>query len=926
MAIRQEAVVLGLTAMLLGYWLYGDVTTGDSRRLSGAKKAPPEFIDYLSPGVDVALPLSGRTAEIGRDLFSPPRDTAPLQTLALDEPPLEPLMALRVPFAWGPEPRAMGAVLQANPRAERVQGLFEGLALEDGSEIAATDFGDDAGTIPSGVLSGLGYAGGDDSSADNLADLVAEDPAVRIAGYRKLYDSIQIPGIKWGRIRNEGRWTLDRRPTEPVLFEEVDPTTGQLAFPGVPAISYERERIKEFAFAETTANLVELQFVAFGDPLRSAEHADALDFAQICIGLRSEVPRALEIAHVVCTRALAISGGDDVEATLLLGRIREAGFDFDGAYDIYQGLLADGYRSHAEIHVRLGDLVSQFRLFDKAEQHYREALNVSSTNWLAHWRFGRFLLQQERGIEALKHFADAERREPSGQERAHIRVDIRTDHGRALLFLGRTDKALVAFKRALNADSAHPAALAGVVAAASFLGTPEAQAQADEAMGALGDELPEADFELALALGMARTAEGDWENAKRELLTAASTDPFRAYAAYRALSWLAELTGHSDEALGYVNQAFEGNPTDAWTLYQRGRQMFAAEDLVGAEANLRAALDLELNFMDALVAMAELKRAQGESLAAERYYERALEVDPSRAVVHSRRGFNLFGLGDPVAAEASFEEALRLMPDLASARLGDAWSRYVAGDSQEAITRLGELVEARRNAPDDDAYRSWAQSQAERIVDHEEKEVWTDLFERRAGNIGNGWIAAEGFGPTVELRDGAVRIEGAITAKGSSRMLTELPSDTFLAFEAEVTIEVVNNGVRAGLFVSRERQGRDGQSQVQAMIALARNPDGSVQAGTIRQGEIEIEWEDLYAASEDWPVGVPMRLSIEKRGTGSDTTLSLYLDGVPLLANRPMSRLGTSTQMLRFGLFAEGDVGRRAQISIDNVRVVRRTR
>lgn len=921
MAIRQEAVVLGLTTMLLGYWLYGDVTTGNAQRLSGRKEAAPEFIDYFSPGIDVALPpKGGRTAVIGRDLFSPPRDTAPLPTLALDEPPLEPLMALRVPFAWGPEPRAMGSVLQADPRGERVQGLFAGLALEDGSEIEATDLEGE-----SGALSGLGYAG-DSSDDDLLADLVADDPAERLAGYRKLYDSIQIPGMKWGRIRNEDRWTLNRRPEDAVLFEEIDPTSGQLLYPGVPPISYERERVKEFAFAETTSNAVELEFVAFGDPLRNAEHDDALEFAQTCIDLRTEVPRALDIALEVCTRALAISKGDDVEATLLLGRIREAGFDFDGAYTIYQGLLSDGYRSHAEIHVRLGDLVTQFRLFDQAEQHYQDALGVSSTNWLAHWRFGRFLLRQGRGAEALKHLADAERREPSGQAQAHRRVAIRTDHARALLYVGRTSEALVAFKRALNADSAHPAALAGVVAAASFLGTAEAKDVADEAMGALGDELPEADFELALALGMARTAEGDWENAKRELLTAASTDPFRAFAAYRALSWLAELTGHGDEALGYVNQAFDGNPSDAWTLYQRGRQMFATEDLVGAEANLRAALDLELNFMDALVAMAELKRAQGESLAAERYYERALEVDSSRAVVHSRRGFNLFGLGDPVAAEVSFAAALRLKPDLASARLGDAWARYVAGDSQEAITRLGELVEARRNAPDDDAYRSWAQAQAERIVDHEEKEVWTDLFERRTGNIGNGWIASEGFGPTVELRDGAVRIEGTITSKGSSRMLAEMPSDTFLAFEAEVTIEALNNGVRAGIFVSRERQGREGRSQVQAMIALARNSDGSVQAGTIRQGEIEVEWEDLYAGSDDWPIGVPVRLVIEKRGTGSDTTLSLYLDGVPLLVNKPMSRLGTSTQLLRFGLFAEGDVGRRAHISIDNVRVVRRAR
>ena len=926
MAIRQEAVVLGLTTALLGWWFYGDFTEGGALRVSRRTNPAPEFTDYPSPDVSLALPRAGeRKVELPRDLFSPPRDTAPLPPLEFAEPPMEPLSALRPPFAFGPAAKAMGQVLGAPAVVTRVEGLFEGVAQPGEGELARSEWADDgdAAGADQERLQGLGYASAE--SDDALADLAAENPAERLAGYRRLYDSVLTPGLLWGRIRNENRWTLDQRPDEQILFEQINPETGQPLIPGAAPIAMDRSLVKEFHFAETDANRLELRLVTFGDPMRLSEVGAAVDFARECIQLRNEVPRALDIAEEMSRRALATSDGDDVDAALLLGEIQEARFDLEGAFQTYTSLV-ETHRTRADVHVRLADLLARLRLFGRAEQHFAEALNVSSTSWLAHWRFGRFLLSQGRGEEALGHLADAERREPSSPALRQARIGIRTDHGRCLLHVGRVDEALDAFGRALNGNPSHAPALAGVVACASFLGTADARAQSDAAMRALGDDLPEADFELSLALGLARTAEGEWEAAKSALLAAVEGDPFRAYQAYAGLSWLAERCAYPDEALGYANQAFQGYPNDPWVLYQRGRLLLEADDIDGAEENLRAALNLELNFVDALVAMAELQRATGEYLAAERYYERALEVDPARAALHSRRGFNLFSLGDSEAAAESFAEALRRSPRLASASLGAAWALYTAGDSQEAITRLGELVEARRNEPEGDPYRAWAQSQAERIVDHEEKEVWTDRFERRAGNIGNGWSVSEGFGPTVELRDGAVRIEGALTAKGNSRVLAELPTDVFLIFEAEVTIEASNNGVRAGLFISRERQGRDGIAQMQALVALARNVDGTVQAGLIRQGETEPQWQDLYAGAGDWVPGRPARLTIEKHGTGSDTTVNLFLDGVPLLTGEAMSRLGTATQTMRFGLFAEGDVGRRAQVSLDNVRVVRRIR
>jgi hypothetical protein len=67
-----------------------------------------------------------------------------------------------------------------------------------------------------------------------------------------------------------------------------------------------------------------------------------------------------------------------------------------------------------------------------------------------------------------------------------------------------------------------------------------------------------------------------------------------------------------------------------------------------------------------------------------------------------------------------------------------------------------------------------------------------------------------------------------------------------------------------------------------------------------------------------------MRLAIERRGEGSDTVIDLYVDDLVVLEGVPMARLGASTQTLRFGVFVEGDPGRSCEVTLDDVRVVRR--
>lgn len=63
------------------------------------------------------------------------------------------------------------------------------------------------------------------------------------------------------------------------------------------------------------------------------------------------------------------------------------------------------------------------------------------------------------------------------------------------------------------------------------------------------------------------------------------------------------------------------------------------------------------------VAQGELYLAQGRNKEARAAYERAVRNEPARAANHSRLGALLLRLGEPVAAEASLRQALKLKPD-----------------------------------------------------------------------------------------------------------------------------------------------------------------------------------------------------------------------------------------------------------------------
>ncbi|MEM6569671.1 MAG: tetratricopeptide repeat protein, partial [Planctomycetota bacterium] len=505
------------------------------------------------------------------------------------------------------------------------------------------------------------------------------------------------------------------------------------------------------------------------------------------------------------------------------------------------------------------------------------------------------------------------------------------EYAGALVWAGQMTEAFEAFGVAISADEANEigqleVCAAGALTAARFMDLGNGNGDGNGGMG--GGPVPgggpvTGGFEVLLAAGLFALDQGDVALAAQTLGLAADADPFRRYEAMRALSRVAEVSGNPEDAQAFIDEALRGNPSDAWSLYQRGRLSEAAGDEAEARSAYRAALDLELDLTPALERMAALLQVAEEHEAAERYYERATTIDPERAVVWSRRGWNALQLGDLPLAEECLRKARRLQPSLASARAGLAWWNYASGDSAEAITLFSEIVDDRRSAGEDDAMMLFAETQGDRIADHESKEVWTDRFDRAPGRVGNGWTLDQGFGPLVDLRDEAVYIQGQNDRGGRTRAFQKLPPERFIAFSATLTVGPDAKGTRSGLFIGSERSKSGGESQITGEIVISRSKDGILQVRVQKtQTDDEARFEEVVGPR--WDIGQSIEVSIERVGRDLDATFTLYVDGEPVAEGLECDRLLSSRVALHFGAFVEGEAGRRADLKIDDVRVVRR--
>jgi tetratricopeptide (TPR) repeat protein len=926
MRLRQEQVVFLVACLVLALMTWSLFSGGAKRRGRGGGSEEAEFTHYAAPPVDVAL-SNGARPPLRRELFAPPRDTRVLPPLELVEPPRLALADLFPPTDPGPAPAAYSALLRRTVPFVEVPDLFAG--EEEEAEDADLDATGAAGAardaIQRGEESNLDLLrSARDDAIDPFADETATEREARFARYRETYDWIQRgPGqTVFGRIENEDRYGLKtdlERASEDVLFVQIDPETGIETFRsvGAPPIAVPRDQIVDFDFAGTVANRIEVQRGLIGDTLTRGSFAQALELADYCVLNRLEAPRALAVAEDLY-RLAASYDPEDLEPRLGLARCLEAGFRFEEAFAEYSALL-DTFSHHAALHARIGLLEERFLLHDRAEERLRQAVSVDRNQWEARFALGGFLSRRGRHEEALDHLRSAFQSAPTEPKLLHVRVAIRVALADALFALGRVDEARALYEQALQADAAAQRARAGLLATA-LLGNAQpdtAIAPVDAAAGAaLGAPSEGEGYELLLVRGTSALLEGDHATSRDLLRLAVDADPLRAARPLSALGHLALVTGNDADAMGFLEEAVARDPGDAYALYLRGRLLGRQDDYEGARASLLAALDREIDFEDALVALGEMAFGLGRFEDAERYLERAIAIDPRRPPVHALRGVNFLRLGSVPDARAAFDEALSLDGAEPTSRAGKAWCAYLDGEVTEALILLANLDEGRRDQPEDDPWRVWSREQILRIQDHVQKVEWRDNFNR--SRLINGWLTREGSGPTVAMDEGAVKIEGLFDTIGSTQVYREYLASDFVSFSADLWISPTSN-VRTGIFIARERQTRRSRDVI-GEASVSRHKDGSLQVRIVRQGQPE----ELTDMQESLPTGEWVRLSIQREGVSSDTTITISLDGVPLIENVPVPSVGGANSPLLVGLFAEGETARQVLVKMDEVSAVYR--
>jgi len=905
--VRQEKIAFAAALLVVGALSFS-LLEEDAERPRSARSARAEFRHFEPPPVEVALPRPGPFAAPARELFSPPRDTHPLPPLDFREPPREPLPALLPPSEPGPAARAFGRTLRRTLPTVDLPDLF----VESPGSAQAPDEELVDGKEPAGPKAAV--PGG---AAPAPAEF--ETPASRekrLAGHRRRYDWIQrSPGdFVFGRIQNPDRYGLlfaQERANEALLFVQLDPETGVEWFKnvGAPPIPFERAAIVGFGFAATPTNEVEIRRAGIGTTLTRGAYEEALKLAAFAIEHRLEAPRALAVAEEVLRLAAAYDTKAP-EPRLLLARVFRAGFRFEDAARELEALLAD-FPHRAEIHVELALLEERFLLFDPAERRLRQAVEVNRGSWQAELGLGSFLLRRGRPAEALEPLRNASRVAPSEPELLAARIETRLALADALLATGDVAEAAKVYDLALAADATNQRARAGALACSLLAAGASATPIVAEAAGSVGDG-----FELLMTRGLAALLAGDHARAKELYELALRADPLRSARALGALSTLAWITGNTAVALSFAEEALERDPRDPYALYQRGRLLGLSDDYEGARAALLGALERELEFEDALVALGEAAFRLGRFDDGERYLERAVSLNPGRSEVHALRGMNFLRLGSVPEARAAFERALELDPNEPDARGGLAWCAYLDGDATEALILFRNLDDARRALSEDDPWRVWARAEIARVQDHVQKVEWRDEFNRK--RLGNQWYTREAAGPVVGLRDGALQIEGAFTTNGSTQVYREYTAGDFVSFAADLWIEPQTN-VRSGVFVSREQERREG-NEVVSEASVSRHKDGPLQVRIIQRGQPEA----VTDMRQPLPTGRWVRLAIERSGDATEPSITISVDGVPLVQGVALSSLASANSKLLVGLFAEGEVGRKVALRMDNAAVVHR--
>ena len=290
-----------------------------------------------------------------------------------------------------------------------------------------------------------------------------------------------------------------------------------------------------------------------------------------------------------------------------------------------------------------------------SEALFRQALEVTENNCLAHNNLGAALAKKGQIDEAIRQLQEALRLQP------HF-APACNNLANALLLKGQIDEAIGQYQEAIRLNPDHAEAYYNLGTALLLKGqTDEAIRQFQEVLRLKPDHA-EAHYNLGNVLG----SKGQTDEAIRQFQEAIRLKPDHPLAHYN-LGNAFLLKGQMDEAIRQYLEALRLNPNHAEAHYNLGTALGSKGQTDEAITQYQEAIRLNPGNADAHYNLGLALASKGQTEEAIRRFEGALKVKPNYPEAHNHLGLALVRKGQTDEAIRQFQEALRLKPDYVAA-------------------------------------------------------------------------------------------------------------------------------------------------------------------------------------------------------------------------------------------------------------------
>ncbi|MCY3971451.1 MAG: tetratricopeptide repeat protein [Acidobacteria bacterium] len=289
----------------------------------------------------------------------------------------------------------------------------------------------------------------------------------------------------------------------------------------------------------------------------------------------------------------------------------------------------------------------------------------------------------------------------------HLAALVR--RGDVLLELDRFDAAEADYRRVLNLDPAHSAALFGL--GRVDYGRGELERAVDRFQAALPGQPAGTVIHHHIGRALRRLGRRDEAEAalaRNEHVEVGFPDPlYRELQRLNVSRWAFFLrrgteameAGDPRTALQAFGAALEASPNDPLALFNMAMAMVELGNKAAAADLMRQAIAADEDFRDPHYNLALVLAEEGNLEAAERHFRRAAEIDPVDLEARVKRADVLTRLARTDQAIELLKEVLETDPALPMANLTLGAAHQAAGDVEAAVEALLRVLEAAPGAP-----------------------------------------------------------------------------------------------------------------------------------------------------------------------------------------------------------------------------------